>query len=46
MKIVYLLRSFWSSSATGFIEYFEFGNPSGRPRWDMRTKDLAPFSRI
>lgn len=35
-----------SSAATGCREYFSgMTFPSGRPRWLIRTTDLAPLSR-
>ena len=34
-----------SSSATGFRVNFSLRCPSGRPRWEQSTTDLAPFLR-
>ena len=35
-----------SSTATGSKEYLSgMGTPSGRPRWLIRTTDLAPLSK-
>lgn len=43
--ITYLFNNFLSSSATGFNVYLRFGWPSGLPKWDISTTDLAPFSK-
>lgn len=40
-----LFNKVFNSSATGFNVYFWFGLPSGRPRCDIRTTDLAPLSK-
>lgn len=41
-----LPRRVLSSAATGCREYFSgMALPSGRPRWLIRTTDLAPLSR-
>lgn len=42
--ILHLFNNFFSSSATGFRVYLRLDCPSGRPRCDIRTTDLAPFS--
>merc|ERR1719184_719023 len=44
-KITSLLRSFLSSSARGCRLYLAFLWPSGLPRWEQSTTDLAPLSR-
>lgn len=45
-KISDLPRRVLSSAATGCREYFSgMTLPSGRPRWLIRTTDLAPLSR-
>jgi len=40
-----LAKSFCSSAATGFKVNFKFFFPPGRPRWDMRTTEVASLSR-
>ena len=40
-----MAMSFSSSLATGASENLACAVPSGRPRCDARTTDLAPFSR-
>ena len=40
----YFPSNFFNSSATGFRENFSFLMPFGRPRWLIKTTDLAPFS--
>ena len=41
-KVTSRLSSSDSLVATGLSEYLELGEPSGRPRCDMRMTDLAP----
>lgn len=42
--LYYLLKSFLSSSATGFSVYLRLTWPSGLPKCDIRTTDFAFFS--
>jgi len=44
-KVTCLPRSLSTSAATGLRVYFSFGVPFGRPRWEIRTTDLAPLSK-
>mmetsp|Transcript_18058 Transcript_18058/g.56237 ORF Transcript_18058/g.56237 Transcript_18058/m.56237 type:complete len:263 (+) Transcript_18058:264-1052(+) len=44
-KVIGLPSSFSSSPATGLSENLSTREPSGRPRCDMSTTDLAPESR-
>ena len=46
LLFTYLLKSFWSSAATGLSENLSCRLPSGLPRWLMRTIDLAPWSKM
>ena len=43
--ITYLPRCASRTAFTGLREYFSCLLPSGRPRWLIKTTDLAPFSR-
>jgi hypothetical protein len=41
----HLLRSVFSSAATGFMVYLGLGEPSGRPKCDINTTLFAFLSR-
>ncbi|MES1918804.1 hypothetical protein MHBO_000707 [Bonamia ostreae] len=49
MKVTFLavtfFKAFWSEVKTLFKESRGTTFPAGLPRWDIRTTDLAPFSK-